>query len=122
MCTKLAREHNVPLGRALDIGCAVGATSFELSKDFQEVLGIDFSHAFVNAAKDMKNKGSATYSATIEGSIKHVFTATLEAGVHPDRTSFEQGDACALRPDIDAAGKFSIVHGANLLCRLPEPL
>lgn len=29
-----------------------------------------------------------------------------------------QGDACNLPTDI---GKFSVIHGANLLCRLPEP-
>lgn len=118
LCTALAKEHGTPLGRALDIGCAVGATSFELSKDWEEVLGVDFSHAFVAAADDMKKTGTAAYKATTEGAIKGAFTATLDAAARPEKVAFEQGDACALRGDI---GKFALVHGANLLCRLPEP-
>jgi 2-polyprenyl-3-methyl-5-hydroxy-6-metoxy-1,4-benzoquinol methylase len=35
--------------RALDIGCAVGRSSFELARNFKEVVGIDFSHRFVLA-------------------------------------------------------------------------
>ena len=101
------------------MGCAVGATSFELSKDFAEVVGIDFSHAFVAAANGMKTNGKATYAATTEGEVKGTWTVSLEEGTHPERASFEQGDACAIRGDI---GKFSVVHGANLLCRLPKPL
>ena len=40
----------MPLTRALDVGCAVGGASFHLSTDFAEVVGIDFSHAFVDMA------------------------------------------------------------------------
>lgn len=36
---------------ALDIGCAVGGASIELARSFQNVLGIDYSHAFVHAAQ-----------------------------------------------------------------------
>jgi 2-polyprenyl-3-methyl-5-hydroxy-6-metoxy-1,4-benzoquinol methylase len=38
----------------LDVGCAVGGASFELARHFREVVGIDFSRAFVQAAKLMK--------------------------------------------------------------------
>lgn len=40
--------------RALDVGCSVGGASFELARSFDEVVGIDFSHAFVDAANKMK--------------------------------------------------------------------
>ena len=36
---------------ALDVGCAVGGATFELARCFQNALGIDYSHAFVDAAK-----------------------------------------------------------------------
>lgn len=36
---------------AIDVGCAVGGASFELARSFDRVIGIDYSHAFVNAAK-----------------------------------------------------------------------
>ena len=36
---------------AMDLGCAVGGASFELARSFDSVLGIDYSHAFVEAAQ-----------------------------------------------------------------------
>ena len=30
-------------GRALDVGCSVGRTTFELTQHFDEVVGLDFS-------------------------------------------------------------------------------
>ena len=33
--------------RALDLGCAVGRSTFELARHCHEVLGIDASHAFI---------------------------------------------------------------------------
>ena len=36
---------------ALDVGCAVGGAAFELARVFDNVLGIDYSQAFVDAAK-----------------------------------------------------------------------
>ena len=38
---------NSPRARALDLGCAVGRSSFELSRFCAEVTGIDFSRAFI---------------------------------------------------------------------------
>ena len=36
------------------MGCAVGGTTFELSRHYDEVMGVDFSQAFVDAANFMK--------------------------------------------------------------------
>src|SRR5271155_2253272 len=40
--------------RALDLGCAVGRSSLELGRHFDEVVGIDFSERFVAAARQMQ--------------------------------------------------------------------
>jgi SAM-dependent methyltransferase len=48
-----AAEGGAPLS-ALDVGCAVGGASFELARTFDAVVGLDFSHAFVNAAKRLQ--------------------------------------------------------------------
>lgn len=47
------RDFNGETGdqTAMDLGCAVGGASFELARAFPHVLGIDYSHAFVDAAK-----------------------------------------------------------------------
>ena len=42
--------------RALDLGCAVGRSSFELARYFDEVVGIDFSARFVAAAERMRKQ------------------------------------------------------------------
>ncbi|MDB4425604.1 methyltransferase domain-containing protein, partial [Akkermansiaceae bacterium] len=39
------------VGRSLDVGCAVGRSSFELGRTSSEVIGIDFSRAFITAAE-----------------------------------------------------------------------
>jgi len=36
---------------ALDVGCAVGGATFELSRAFTDVIGVDFSHGFIEAAQ-----------------------------------------------------------------------
>lgn len=105
--------------RALDIGCAVGRSSFELSKRCAEVIGIDFSQAFIDAAEVVRTKGELAYDRLEEAHESTPLVAKPPAGSHPDRITFEQGDAMALRPDL---GQFDLVHAANLLCRLPEPL
>ena len=42
------------VGRALDVGCAVGRSTFEMSRRAREVIGIDFSAAFIDFAERMR--------------------------------------------------------------------
>lgn len=103
-------------GRALDLGCAVGRSSFELAAlGFDEVTGIDYSHSFIEAAKHLQTGAALAYDRLDEGSQRTTLTAI--APVRPG-VCFEQGDAMNLRPDL--AG-FDLVHAANLLCRLTHP-
>ena len=104
--------------RALDIGCAVGRSSFELAGHCREVIGIDFSHAFIAAAEKIRSSGSLAYEYAIEGDRMASATASLPPGIDPARIRFEAGDAMDLREDL---GEFDIVLAANLLCRLPDP-
>ncbi|TDH67838.1 hypothetical protein CCR75_001958 [Bremia lactucae] len=104
--------------RALDIGCAVGRATFELSKYYDEVMGIDYSYHFVDAANQMKEKGSMEYEAHIQGDIHELRRVKLPSGVKAHNVKFCQGDACNLSPSI---GTFDAVLAINLLCRLPEP-
>ena len=104
--------------RALDLGCAVGRSSFELSKRCTEVIGIDFSSAFVEAARELQSRGVLAYERLEEGSLRTRLEAHLPEGSRPERVRFETGDALNLRPDL---GSFDVVHAANLLCRLRRP-
>lgn len=104
--------------RALDVGCAVGRSSFELARHCREVTGIDSSRAFVAVATKIGKEREAAYELTIEGERTASAVARLPQGVDPSRVLFEVGDAMALREDL---GSFDVVLAANLLCRLPDP-
>ena len=67
--------------RALDIGCSVGRSTFDLAGEFREVIGIDFSHAFIDCANDLKTNGSLTYSLQMEGDLYQQFEATVDPAI-----------------------------------------
>ncbi len=105
--------------RALDLGCAVGRSTFELSLHFEQVLGIDFSSNFIDAARRISKDGEIDYRYLVEGEISASGKAKRPSKCNPERISFEVGNACELRPDI---GSFDAVLLANLICRVPEPM
>lgn len=105
-------------GRALDVGCAVGRSSFELSKSCGEVVGIDYSNAFIQAAEEIRLRGKLSYKITEEGRLTSLHVAQPPAGARMERVKFQQGDAMNLSLEL---GKFEIVHAANLICRLSGP-
>jgi putative 4-mercaptohistidine N1-methyltranferase len=104
--------------RALDLGCAVGRSSFELAGTFAEVVAIDFSHRFIAAAQAMQRDGVMTIRAPREGIATDEFRLELPTGVLRERVRFQPGDACALPPGL---GAFDLVLMANLIDRLPDP-
>jgi putative 4-mercaptohistidine N1-methyltranferase len=105
-------------GRALDLGCAVGRSSFELARYFPEVVGIDYSRRFVAAASDLRDHGKLAYERVDEGEISTPLVARVPSGIDPSRVRFEQGDAMDLRADL---GAFDAVLLANLIDRLRDP-
>ncbi|KAF0750158.1 hypothetical protein AaE_006808, partial [Aphanomyces astaci] len=115
--THLPKEHRRQ--RALEVGCAVGRSSFELARHFDEVVGIDFSHHFIEVANGIKATGSAEYEALIQGDVKQTRLAKVAADIDRSKVTFTQGDACNL--DTTALGSFDLVFASNLLCRLPQP-
>ncbi|CAE7843950.1 mug158 [Symbiodinium sp. KB8] len=112
--------------RALDIGCAVGGSSFELAASgFNEVLGIDFSSAFIDAANRMKAGEETRFKLPTEGELQIEITAAHEANVDAEvrqRVTFRTGDACRLKDEVAELGQFDGALLANLLCRLPDPV
>ncbi len=104
--------------RALDLGCAVGRSSFELGRYFDEVLGIDFSARFVEAAQGMGKTRTATVQAVREGDATDELRLELPADLRTEPVRFERGDACDLAQDL---GTFDLVLMANLVDRLPDP-
>ena len=69
------------LSRAFDIGCAVGRSTFELAKVFDEVLGMDFSQAFIAKCQELKMTGLAKYGMTVEGELVEEKTAIIDPDI-----------------------------------------
>ena len=86
--------------RALDVGCAVGGSSFQLTKYCDEVVGLDFSHAFVNAAREMQHQGQKKFSYLKQGTIFLEDEAQVEKSLDRSKVTFIQGDACNLDPAL----------------------
>ena len=104
-------------GRALDLGCAVGRSSFELARTCTEVIGIDFSRRFIDAAIALKTV-DVPFARVDEGNRTTSLIARVPAEIDRSRVAFETGDAMNLRTNL---GVFDVVLMANLIDRLSEP-
>ena len=123
----LAAMKDKPMNRALDIGCAVGRSSFELAKGlpgqagFKSVVGVDFSARFINLADELIREGIVRYALTDEGelqSFREISLGKLDLLESAQRVSFWQGDACNLK---ETYRDFDLVVAANLIDRLYDP-
>lgn len=104
--------------RALDLGCSVGRSTFELARHCQEVIGIDYSSSFIAAARRLRETGEIAFSCRTEGELRTSLTARVPADISRERVAFRVGDALDLPPDL---GSFDAVLLANLIDRLPRP-
>lgn len=117
----LAAMGEQPMGRALDIGCAVGRSSFELAKEFDHVTGIDFSARLINLGVQLQRQGVIRYSIADEGELVHYKERRLSDfsdQAASDKIEFMQGDACNLKPHYE---DYDLVLAANLIDRLYQP-
>ncbi len=72
------------LSRALDVGCAVGRSAFELARGFKEVVGIDFSSSFIAGCNHLKEHGHFSYSIQTEGQLTSECVAEVPADIVPE--------------------------------------
>lgn len=111
-----------PAHKALDIGCAVGRSSFELARHFDQVTGVDFSARLINLGVKLAKDGVARYSIVDEGELMLFHERRLEdLGLEDtcDKVEFYQGDACNLKPILKG---YDLVLAANLIDRLYDPV
>jgi putative 4-mercaptohistidine N1-methyltranferase len=104
--------------RALDLGCAVGRSTFELARRCTRVVGIDFSRAFINAAGHLRWNGFLWFECVEEGELACRCRAAVPPGIERGRVRFAVGDAMNLPRQL---GTFDVVLMANLIDRLTYP-
>lgn len=100
LCQQTVTKANGACNRVLDVGCAVGGLSFELSKYFNEVVGIDFSQSFVDAANEMKETKSKTIEIMKQGDNFFQTTVSIPSDANTSKVNFFQGDACNIDPKL----------------------
>jgi len=112
---------DIKTNKALDLGCSVGRSTFELAKTFDEVTGIDFSANFINVGVKLKEYDTLTFRIKNEGDISTEKTVSLEDfGLEKtqNNVSFMQGDACNLK---DIYTGYDLIFCSNLIDRLYYP-
>lgn len=113
-----AKQLGVPNKRVLDVGCAVGASTFYLSKHFESAEGVDISDSFISTARHLAQHGSIDTMRFVRGQTFQPWTASVPSEIDRTRVSFQRGDACDLPLTW---GKYDAIMMANLLCRVPDP-
>ena len=107
--------------KALDLGCAVGRSTFELATFFDRVDGVDFSARFIKTAFDMQERGEIRYHLIEEGELTSFKARKLTAlGLSEvtSKVSFAQGDACNLKPQFTG---YDLIFMGNLIDRVYSP-
>lgn len=122
-CARIALEYmkRKPRRKALDVGCAIGRSTFELARGFDEVTGLDFSARFIALGSRLKEEGRFGYAFATEGELVTYKTVTLEAyGLEKEaqKVSFWQADACNLKPHLRG---YDLIFAGNLIDRLYDP-
>ncbi|MCB0393133.1 MAG: 5-histidylcysteine sulfoxide synthase [Bdellovibrionales bacterium] len=107
--------------KALDLGCAVGRSTFELSRHFEEVIGLDFSARFIAVAQKYYDTKVLRYSLPTEGELAELHERKFDSMNLPKdagRVNFFQADACNLPSKYS---DFDFVFCGNLIDRLVSP-
>jgi SAM-dependent methyltransferase len=105
--------------RGLDLGCAVGRFSFELGRAVDQVLGIDTSHIFIRAARQIAKQKTLTVRIKESGAQFTTGRVALPKALHQSAVEFRVGDALDLGGLPDSS--FHAISAINLLDRLPHP-
>ncbi len=105
-------------GMALDIGCAVGRLSFELSLTHEPVIGIDTSLSFITKARELLLEKRLAFDLVTEGLITEPHACDLSPQWQYDRTEFIVADALALPFPADS---FSTAASVNVLEKVTHP-
>ncbi|WP_323657821.1 5-histidylcysteine sulfoxide synthase [Aliarcobacter butzleri] len=107
--------------KALDLGCCVGRTSFELAKIYDEVLGIDFSANYINIGVKLKLYDFVNYKIKKEDKTfeeRAISLKDFDLEKVKDKVSFMQGDACNLK---EIYKDFNLIFYSSLIDKLYYP-
>ncbi|MFC1838561.1 methyltransferase domain-containing protein [Thermodesulfobacteriota bacterium] len=115
---KWATAFSTREGWALDIGCAVGRLTFELTKTHDRAVGIDTSLSFIRAARDLMTQRRLEFDLILEGEITEKRSSILDPDFKFENAEFIVADAMALPFRSDC---FATASSVNILEKVPDP-
>jgi len=87
-------------GRALDLGCKTGRSTWELARTFDEVTGLDFTARNIRLAIELQENGNMQYIFPEEGelvSYHQINLKDLDMEALTGKVAFYQADASNLK-------------------------
>jgi SAM-dependent methyltransferase len=118
-CTEAMNQLGIHKGRAVEFGAGPGRAAMELAKDFEFVVGSDYSDHLINIGKDFLSADEIRFTNGSD-QIKAQPGDFGIGSAEKSRLKMLRLDACAPTPPGDEAS-YDLVCGFNLLCRLPDP-
>lgn len=105
-------------GWALDIGCAVGRLTFEMTKTHEMAVGVDTSLSFIRAARDLAARRHLEFDLIMEGKITEKRSSSLDSDFKYENAEFIVADAMTLPFRSD---RFTTASSVNILEKVPDP-
>ncbi|MBN1904667.1 MAG: methyltransferase domain-containing protein [Deltaproteobacteria bacterium] len=105
-------------GWALDIGCAVGRLTLEMTKSHDRAVGIDTSLSFIRAARKVMHQRMLEFDLILEGEITERRSGHLDTAFRFENADFIVADAMALPFRTD---RFATASSVNILEKVPDP-
>lgn len=115
---KWAAAFNPREGWTLDIGCAVGRLTFELTKTHDRAVGVDTSLSFIQAARKLASQRRLEFDLIMEGRITERKSSVLDPDFKFESAEFIVADAMALPFRSD---RFATASSVNILEKVPDP-
>ena len=105
-------------GWALDIGCAVGRLTFEMTRTHDRAVGVDTSLSFIRAARNLMARRHLEFDLIVEGEITERRASDLDPDFVFENAEFIVADAMALPFPSD---RFATASSVNILEKVPDP-
>lgn len=120
-CLKKFNKSGQIAEKALVVGCGSGRSSYELTKEFKEVVGLDMSARFFHLAVRLKDNGRLNYMVGEEGELSTFKEILLEKyGFNKERVYFsQQQDLCNI--DVLKFNDFQLIFVDNVLENVLNP-
>jgi ubiquinone/menaquinone biosynthesis C-methylase UbiE/uncharacterized protein YbaR (Trm112 family) len=113
---KLMEKSN---GISLDIGCAVGRFTLEMTEKSDFSIGFDLSISFIKTARELMNKGIITFELTEEGIITSTVEIKLPEHIKQYNLDFIVADALNIPFPKEI---FTKVASLNVLDKVKYPM